>query len=129
MDTIDKMTVDEIMTDWYHYVSEQPGSVDSLLRILRDRLDQTLEQQQAEFGASDYEFNHLRGLRLPRPQVFTGDAHRIAITCKLAKPFAFINSLVLARQLARSLPQTEAFQYYQAAFDEVDDLDQLPDEE
>lgn len=127
MDKIDKMTVDQMMADWYRYASEQPGSVDSLLLLLRNRSGQTLEQQQAEFGASDYEFNRLRGFRLPRPHVFTSDAHRIAMTCKLAKPFAFVNSLVLARNLARSLPKTEVFQYYQAAFDERDDLDQLPD--
>jgi len=129
MDTLDNMTVDQIMANWYRHSIEQPGSVDSLLCILRDRLGQSLEHQQAEFGANDYEFNQLRGFGLPRPQAFTKDAHRIAIACKLTNPFAFIRAMVLARKLTHNLPQSNDFQYYQAAFDELEDLDELPDEE
>jgi len=124
-----ELSDEEIMMSWYRYAAEQLGSVDGLLCVLRNRLGQTLEQQRLEFGASETDFNRLRGLRHPRSDKFVSDAQQIAETCHLTNPFAFVRTMVLARNLKQQQSTASADQFYQAAFDVVDDLDQIPDEE
>ena len=124
-----ELSDEEIMTNWYRYAAEQPGSVDELLRALRNRLGQTLEQQRLEFGASATDFNRLRGLRHPRSDHFVSDAQQIAETCHLTNPFAFVRTMVLARNLKQQQSAALSDHSYQAAFDVVDDLDRFPDEE
>lgn len=121
---------DNIMDAWYQFVAAQPDSVDALLRLLRDRRGETLAEQQHSFGATEDQFARLRGLLAPRPERFTSDAQEIANACQLANPFAFVQALVLARNVARTtLKDSGSNQYYRAAFDALDQLDELPDEE
>src|SRR5579859_395541 len=125
----DQMTDEAIMMSWYRYSADQPGSVDSLLRQLRYLQGKSLEEQKTEFGASDQEFTRLRGLKLPRPQFFTSDAQRIAAACHLTYPLAFVQALLLARNLVSQPLEYATSQSYEAAFDDIDDLDEVPKDE
>lgn len=122
-------TDSDILANWYRFASEQSGFVDSYLRLLRDHQGQTLTDQQREFGASDENFLRLRGMKLPRPNAFTKDAQRIANACQLTNPFAFIRAIMLARQIANIDSAAPANEGYQAAFDEMPDLDTPPETE
>lgn len=126
-DQTNDLTDDAIMIKWYRYAAEQPGSVDSLLRVLRERTGQTVAEQQAEFGASDEQWPRLRGFRVPRPDAFSSDARHIAEACQLASPFAFVQQLKLAWNLTNAPPASGTTQFYQAAFDARDDLDPGPE--
>jgi hypothetical protein len=124
-----ELSDEKIMTNWYRYSAEQPGSVDELLLVLRNRLGQTLEQQRLDFGASETDFNRLRGLRHPRSDQFVSDAQQIAESCHLTNPLVFVRTMILARNLKQQQSTAPTDQSYQAAFDVVDDLDQIPEEE
>lgn len=118
-----------ILMRWYHQATELPGSVGSFLAILRIQENTTEEHQQEVFGVSTAEFLRLKAMRLPRKNLFVQDAHRIAEYCKLKHPQRFVSSMLLARNLVTSEEQTTASdQYYEAAFDERGDLDELPEE-
>jgi hypothetical protein len=119
---------DAIVDAWYRYVSEQPGFVGPLLRILRDRQGLTVQQQQDEFGIDSHSFLRLQGMPLPRAGSFAADALVIAEACGLPNPLALVRALTLARNLERSIQQTAAMPVYQAAFDAINDLDRLPEE-
>ncbi len=110
------MSDDEIMANWYRYAAEQSGSADSLLRVLRDRVGQTVQQQQREFGAGDDEFVRLRGFRRPRSDRFAADAQSIAEACNLTNPLAFVRAMILARAIEQRRTTAASRQYYQAAF-------------
>jgi hypothetical protein len=119
----------EILTRWYHFAAEQTGFIDSFLLVLRERKQESLDDQQREFGVSDEAFLRLRGMRLPRSTSFASDAERIAIACQASNPLAFVRALVLARKLIDAEHSAEASEGYQAAFDEVSNLDSPPDTE
>lgn len=120
----------EIMTAWYKFVAVQPDSVDALLRLVRDRRGETLRDQQHTFGATDDQFTRLRGFLAPRPERFKSDALAIATACQLTNPFAFVQTLVLARNLSKTpTKEADSNRYYRAAFDALDQLDEWPDEE
>jgi hypothetical protein len=114
---------DEIMAAWYAYAAEQPGSIDALLRLLRESLNQTLEGQQAAFGVNDRQFLRLRGFASPRPDRFVDDAQRIAQACGLRNPVAFVSQLLVARRLMQAAPTATSGPAYRAAFDARNDLD------
>lgn len=97
---------DLIMQRWYQYAADTPDSVGYLLGILRQRLGQSLEEQQAEFEASEPDFTRLLGLRAPRPNVYANDAQRMAIACNLGNPRAFVRALLLSRNLVPAIPVT-----------------------
>lgn len=142
MDKANHTSHEHVMQSWYSYAAQQPGSIGSWLRLLQERLGQSAAQQQGEFGATDDQFLRLGGMRLPRHDHFTDDAQRIALACELSNPFAFTKAMLLARGIenANADANTKASttntlrrvaepreQYYMAAFDAQDDLDQLPD--
>jgi len=119
----------DILANWYRFASGQPGFVDSYLQILRDRQGKTLADQQREFGVSNEGFLRLRGMKLPRPNSFIKDAQRIANICQVTNPFAFVQALVLARQIGTADNAAPVNEGYQAAFDEMPDLDIPPETE
>src|SRR5262245_14334459 len=120
---------EQILGSWYDFVSTEPGFVGYLLKILRDKEGTTFEEQQSSFGVDADRFRHLQAMPKPRPGHLSGDAHRIAEVCNLNNPFAFVQAMVLASNLANSLETTETEEYYQAAFDPELDLDEIPDKE
>jgi hypothetical protein len=117
-----------VLFRWYHHASQLPGSVDSFLALLRTQDNITEEQQQEYFGVSAEEFLRLKAMRMPRHQFFVQDAHRIATYCKLQHPSRFVSSMLLARNLMNAYPAAGSDQYYEAAFDEREDLDDWPEE-
>jgi hypothetical protein len=119
----------DILANWYRFASGQLGFVDSYLQLLRERQGKSLTDQQREYGASDENFLRLRGMKLPRSNTFTKDAERIANACQLSDPFAFVRALMLARKLATLDSAAPANEGYQAAFDEMPDLDAPPETE
>lgn len=119
---------EEILQVWYQFASSQPSSVDSYLHLLRDRQGKTLEEQCEEFGVSIDQFNRLRSMQLPRESQFASDAKRMADACHLSEPMRFVQAMVLARNLQRRESQN-LHPGYQAAFDDIDDLDKFPDEQ
>ncbi len=136
MDKANHSSHEHVIQSWYAYAATQPGSVGSWLRLLQERLGQSAAQQQREFGTTDDQFLRLVGMRLPRPDHFTGDAQRIALACELSNPFAFTKAMLLARSIDNAntnasltnIPRQAAEhqeQYYMAAFDAQEDLDQL----
>ena len=129
MEHLDNISDDKILAEWYDYAARQPGFVGIALGLLRDRQSVTLQQQQSEFGANEQAFLRMQAMPLPRPKSFAGDAHRIAEACGLANPLAFVQAMILARSLGRTESPTDIEEFYQAAFDSEDDLDQPPDEE
>ena len=120
---------EQILGSWYDFASTEPGFVGYLLKLLRDQVGTTFEEQQSSFGADAERFRRLQAMPMPRPGHLSGDAHRIAEACKLNNPFAFVQAMVLASKLANSLSATETEEYYQAAFDPEVDLDEIPDKE
>lgn len=125
---IDK-TDDAILEEWYRHAAQQPGSVESLLALLRSRQAKSPEQQRIEVGASEPEFLRLQAMRLPRPHLFASDAQRMAVACHLTNPIRFVHELLLARNLARATDVSGPVESYQAAFDAAGDLDESPGEE
>lgn len=119
----------EILQGWYQFAAQEPGSVDSLLQLLRNRQGKSFDQQRIEFGAAPQQFDRLRSMRLPREHLFAQDAKRIAEACHLSNPTAFIQALILARNIQQSEPFTSTHTSYRAAFDDTENLDDIPDEE
>lgn len=123
---------DDMLQSWYEYAAEREGSVDSFLRFLRNRTGDSkdaLEQQRKKFGATDKEFLRLRGFKLPRKDFFIEDARRIAAACHLANPKEFVNAMLLVYKLNTSQPSGAMNRSYQAALDEIEDLDEPPKDE
>jgi hypothetical protein len=117
-----------ILIRWYRHASVLSGSVDSFLAAVRNQENTTEEQQQETFGASAEQFLRLKAMRLPRNDFFVQDAHRIALYCKLEHPQRFVSSMLFGRNLMNSQPNTiVSDEFYEAAFDERDDLDELPE--
>lgn len=129
MNATDNPTNDDAMERWYRYAAEREGSVDSYLRVLRNQLGQNLDQQKNQFGVSDSEFNRLRGFRLPRSTSFVEDAKRIAEVCHLSHPNAFVKAMLVVHKVSQGASAQAAQQAFQAAFDDTDDLDELPKDE
>ncbi len=125
---MDKSQDEEIMRDWYQYAAEREGSVDSYLRVLRNRQRLTVAQQQSQYGATDDEFKRLQGFRLPRPNSFAKDARRIAEACHLKHPKEFVNAMLMVFRLTQGEQVRGWSQSYQAAFDDTDELDK-PDQD
>lgn len=123
----DNLSDEEMITAWHGYAANQIGFVGDALRLLRDYQGQTLQEQQSEFGVSDKIFLRLQSMLMPRSQLFTNDAQRIAESCGLANPFAFVKAMVLARTLEHARAQPSVKEIYQAAFDAEDGLDEMPD--
>jgi hypothetical protein len=138
---------EELRIRWYRYAAMQPGSLDSLLAILRTRLGQTREEQQSSFAIAPNDFLRLQSLRMPRASQFAYDAERIATACHVGKPFEFIQALLLARGLlqssgagqtatasqhsesSRNGETVEDEQSYEAAYDAPDAADDQEDDE
>lgn len=140
MDSTDHPAANEhIIRSWYAYAAEQPGSVGSWLRLVRERTGQSPSDQQRGLQATDDQFLRLCGMRLPRPDRFTDDAQRIALACDIGNPFAFTRAMLMARGIQNQSASTNTNtnvntrtterqeQYYMAAFDTEDDLNTLPD--
>jgi len=106
----------EILHKWYTYAAGQPGSIGSLLQLLRIRQRKTEEQQQLEFEVSPADFARLQSIRAPRADRFHSDAERIAAACNVGQVFRFIQMLLLARNLAAREQSAEG-EVYEAAFD------------
>ncbi|MCB9452391.1 MAG: hypothetical protein H6672_13220 [Anaerolineaceae bacterium] len=119
----------EILQGWYQFAAQQPGSVESLLQLLRNRQGKSSDRQRTEFGATSQMFDKLRSMRLPREQFFAQDAKRIAEACYLSNPTAFVQALILARNIQQSEQFQAASTSYMAAFDDNDNLDEIPTEE
>jgi hypothetical protein len=110
---------EEILASWYDYAAAEPGFVGHWLSLLRVRLGLTPDAQQAEFGADEAAFRRLQAMPLPREQSLAGDAHKIAERCDLKNPMAFVQAMILARNLELAAERPAATQeFYQAAFDE-----------
>jgi hypothetical protein len=120
---------DEIMESWYNFVATEHGFVGEMLKLLRDCEGTTPEQQQKIFGVNDQGFRRLEAMPMPRPKSLASDAHRIAEACNLANPFAFVQTIVLASKLGKTQNRKSEEEFYQAAFDPENDLDQIPDED
>lgn len=118
----------EIMRAWYQYAAEREGSVDSYLRVLRNRQHLTVAQQQSQFGATEDEFVRLQAFRLPRPDSFAKDAQRIAEACRLKYPKEFVTAMLTVFRLTQGEQVKGWNQSYQAAFDDADELDK-PDQD
>jgi hypothetical protein len=134
MDYSDRTGNEHILQGWYTYAADEVGSVGSWLRLVQERTGRTPAEQQREFGATEDQFLRLRAMRLPRQDQFTSDAQRIALACGIDNPFAFTKVLLLARGIhntyrtsAPTQGAEHSEQYYMAAFDAQDDLDELPD--
>lgn len=117
----------EILHKWYEYASQQPGSIGSLLQLLRFRQRKSEEQQQLEFEVSAADFAKLQSIREPRADRFHSDAQRVAAACHVGQVFRFVQTLMLARNLAVQEQATEG-EVYEAAFDAFTS-DQDPTEE
>ena len=113
---IDRPTDAEILQKWYEYAARQSGSIGSLLQLLRFRQRKSEEQQQIEFEVSTTDFAKLQSIRAPRADRFHSDAERIAAACHVGQVFRFVQTLMLAQNLAgqEQAPEGEA---YEAAFD------------
>ncbi|MBE7433132.1 MAG: hypothetical protein HS100_04400 [Anaerolineales bacterium] len=129
------LTDDLLLNKWYQYAAKQKGFVGIWLRRLREQQKITLGQQRNDFGANEDDFAKLQGMPLPRPNQFTKDARRIAESCHLANPSAFVKAMLLARSVERnSSSETNTSPLlmngsYQAAYDADDDLDKPLDED
>ena len=110
-------TDEEILQSWYHYASQRPGTIGSLLQILRSRQKKSEEQQRIEFEISAVDFAKLQSMPVPRSYSFQYDARRIAVACHVGNAFNFIQALMLARNLAMPAQETEEYETYEAAFD------------
>ena len=106
----------EILQKWYTYAAKQPGSIGSLLQLLRFRQRKSEEQQRLEFEVSAADFARLQSIRVPREGRFHSDAERIAAACHVGQVFRFVQTLLLARNLATQGQPTEG-EVYEAAFD------------
>jgi hypothetical protein len=120
---------EEIMKSWYSFAATEPGFVGRILRLLRDREGTTPEEQQNIFGINDQGFRRLEAMPMPRLKSLASDAHRIAEACNLANPFAFVQAMVLASKLEKTQQSKGGEEFYQAAFDPENDLDQIPDKD
>jgi len=118
----------KMLNNWYHHAAQLPGSVDALLKLLRIREGVTEEEQRILLGIDHANFSRLKAMRAPRPQFFASDARRIAAYCKLENENPFLSWMLLARNLGKSIRSHPAKQYYEAAFDARDDLDDVPEE-
>lgn len=119
----------EILQSWYHYASQLPGTIGSLLQILRSLQKKSEEQQRIEFAISAVDFTKLQSMRVPRSHRFQYDARRIAIACHVGNAFNFIQALMLARNLAMPAQDTEEYETYEAAFDATEPSEELAEEE
>jgi hypothetical protein len=111
---------EDIMASWYDYTADEPGFVGYWLSLLRERQGVTADEQQNEFGAEARAFLRLQAMPLPRTHSLARDAHRIAESCNLKNPMAFVQAMILARSLERAADNSTVEEFYQAAFDEED---------
>lgn len=117
-----------ILENWYEYAADLPGSVGSLLKTVRQKESISLQEQQMHLGISSSNFSRLNAMRAPREQAFVSDAQRISEACEIMNRQLFMNWMLLARNLERGNPVYTTSQFYEAAFDARDDLDD-PNEE
>jgi hypothetical protein len=106
----------EILQKWYTYAAKQPGSIGSLLQLLRFRQRKSEEEQRLEFEVSAADFARLQSMLAPRADRFHSDAERIAVACHVGQVFRFVQTLLLARNLAVQRQPAEG-EVYEAAFD------------
>src|SRR5947209_7973307 len=102
MDTSEHSKDANSLQDWYRHATKQPWAVDSYLRLVRMHEFKTQEQQRNEFGATPEEFLHLQAMHYPREDSFALGAQRIAQARHLQHPNAFVQAMLLAKQLLRS---------------------------
>lgn len=120
----------EILNNWYLHAAQLPGSVSALLELLRKKKLTTEEEQRELLGADPDNFSRLKAMRAPRPQSFVDDARRIAEICQLQNHDEFVNWMLLARNLREHMIAPEySEQYYEAAFDAFDGLDDIPEDD
>lgn len=117
----------EVLAGWYRHAGQQPGSVGVLLRLLREREGITPAEQRVAFGADEETFAHLESMRQPRTDRYAVDARSIAEACGVGRPFAVVQALLLARNLAAEREGATDGRAYEAAFDASEgfDLDSL----
>jgi hypothetical protein len=125
----DNFLASDAVMRWHKYTSLRPGFVGYLLQLVRERTNSSEEEQQLEFGIDQQTFLHLQAMPLPRPAQISKDAYRIAETLKLENPIAFVRAMILGSKMEKSVTPFASQDYYQAAFDEEDDLDQIPQED
>jgi hypothetical protein len=129
------LTDNLLLNKWYQYAAKQKGFIGTWLGTLREHQKVTPDQQRGDFGVSKEDFIKLQGMPLPRPNQFTKDARRIAESCHLANPSAFVQAMLIARSLERnSASETNKSPLllngsYQAAYDADEDLDTSLDED
>jgi hypothetical protein len=114
---------EEVMASWYAYAADEPGFVGDWLGLLRERLGITAVTQQNEFGADEPAFRRLQSMPLPQSRALAHDAHRIAECCNLQNPMAFVQAMILARSLECAADHSAVQEFYQAAFDEEEELE------
>jgi hypothetical protein len=113
---------EEILASWYAYTADEPGFVGYWLGLLRERQGITTVEQQNEFGGDEAAFLRLQSMPLPQSHSLARDAHRIAESCNLKNPMAFVQAMLLARGLESAADHTAVQEFYQAAFDEEEEL-------
>ncbi len=116
----DNTSDEEIMLSWYTHVADEPGFVGYWLGLLRERQGITPAEQQTEFGTDEQVFLRLQAMPLPQSQSLARDAHRIAEICNLSNPLAFVQAILIARNLDQTADNSTVQEFYQAAFDEED---------
>lgn len=120
----------DILNNWYRHAAQLPGSVSALLQLLRNKERTTEEEQRERLGADPDSFSRLKAMRAPRPQSFVDDARRIADICHLQNRNEFVSWMLLARNLREHMIAPEpSEQYYEAAFDAFDGLDDIPEDD
>ena len=125
----DDLLNNKIIDGWYKYTALRPGFVGYALKIIREHTNKTLEEQKRELGVDEKLFLRLQGMPLPRSNSLSNDAYRIAMDCKLTNPFVFVKVMILANKIEKSNQSFTTNEFYQAAFDEEEDLDNYPSED
>jgi hypothetical protein len=128
LNTIDEQDID-LTERWYQYAAQQAGFVGQALARVRRHTGQTVEEQRLELCADPASFIHLQGMPQPRAQTLIVDANQIAEECGIADSLAFVRAMILAYKIENINSTALEDTYYQAAFDERDDLDSYPDED
>ena len=119
----------ELTERWYRYAAKEAGFVGQALAIVRTYTNQTEEDQRLELGADSSSFIRLQGMPRPRADAVVIDANNIAEECGIGSSLAFVRIMILAHKIENSSLSTMGDTYYEAAFDERDDLDSYPDED
>lgn len=94
---MNSLTDADHMKFWYKFMADRPESVNALLAWAREHTGQSAEEQRLEMGASPQAFERLCAFFHPRLDHLIDDAQRMAETCGLTHPEAFVRVVTLAK--------------------------------